>query len=123
MEIVKKIISLEPLRSRQFGLIPYYGMKTVDDKYVLSENGNWGNYPFDIDITKCKGYESLQECFGETNVVSFSQILRIVYYQYKNNASPLTEYQWACFILMQLGLLEIFNHLLKNSCLRAAALD
>lgn len=75
MEIVKKIISLEPLRSRQFGLIPYYGMKTVDDKYVLSENGNWGNYPFDIDITKCKGYESLQEYFGETNVVSFSQIL------------------------------------------------
>lgn len=75
MEIVKKIISLEPLRSRQFGLIPYCGMETVDGKYVLSENGNWGNYPFDIDITKCKGYESLQTCFGTTKVVSYSQIL------------------------------------------------
>ena len=75
MEIVKKIISLEPLRSRQFSLIPYLGMKKVDGQYVLSQNGNWGYFPFDIDISKCKGYETLKNYFCNSNRVSFFQII------------------------------------------------
>ena len=75
MEIIEKQISLEPFKSRHPSLIPFLDENMVlVGLDVLSVNGNWGNFPCDIDITKCKGYENLASYFNG-NRVSFRQIL------------------------------------------------
>ena len=52
MEIIEKQISLEPFKSRHPSLIPFLDENMVlVGLDVLSVNGNWGNFPCDIDIT------------------------------------------------------------------------
>ena len=65
MEIVKKEISLNPYISREHSLIPYIGFD-VDDSNILNINsmpdgGNWGKYPYDIDLAKCGPIEYIED--------------------------------------------------------------
>ena len=64
MEIVKKQIYLEPYISRHTSLIPYFVREAMGqpqitmtnyeiDTKTVSENGNWGMFPYDIDLSKC----------------------------------------------------------------------
>ena len=67
MEIIRKRINLNSHISRHGSLIPYLtgdvspqGEITMD-KYAVdassySENGNWGAFPYDIDIAKCRSF-------------------------------------------------------------------
>jgi hypothetical protein len=69
MEIIKKQIYLDPYISRHGSFIPYI-VKDVEkqtpltmsysyiDVTTFSEHGNWGCYPYDIDIDKCQNFQS-----------------------------------------------------------------
>lgn len=69
MEIIKKQIYLDPYISRHGSFIPYI-VKDVEkqtpltmgysyiDVTTFSEYGNWGCYPYDIDIDKCQKFQS-----------------------------------------------------------------
>ena len=77
MENIKKIISIESLRSKYPGLVPYI-RGSVDDKYILGPMGNWDQYPYDIDINLCGEFSVLREKFGcteDNGRVSFCQIV------------------------------------------------
>lgn len=66
MEQIKKQIYLNPYISRQHSFIPYImkderQLPLVMDGYEIdistfSSNGNWGNYPYDININNCYGF-------------------------------------------------------------------
>lgn len=79
METIIRQISLENLKSRQPSLIPTMGSEDSDGNFVLSECGGWGGYPYDIDINKCYGFETLKIFFGypkdsDKSRVSFKEI-------------------------------------------------
>lgn len=70
MEIIRKRINLEPYRSRHGSLIPYVliGEDINQPKMQLDginidtsrfpQSGNWGMFPYDIDIRKCQRFIS-----------------------------------------------------------------
>lgn len=79
MELIKKIISLEGVKSRQGSLLPYVGMKKdTKGSFVLDPNGNWGKYPYDVNVNKCVGFENLSEFFISDNIIgkaSYSHLI------------------------------------------------
>lgn len=79
MEQFKKCIQIEHSISRHHSLIPYLdrnseseGSLNMTSKYIdtktFSPNGNWGQFPYDIDISKFEEYNDLINYFEEFKV-------------------------------------------------------
>lgn len=74
MEVIEKKIILEDFKSRQPSLIPFYGSLTSGGTFSIPTHGNWGQYPYDIDINKCVGFESLKTYFGYSSTSTSSRV-------------------------------------------------
>lgn len=93
MNIVEKKITLDGFKSHYHSLIPYVGIEHDGvGRPIFPEHGNWGTFPYDIDLRKCEGFSDLETYFGGPRV-SFLQlvekyrlltdIIRNAYYQKK----------------------------------------
>ena len=102
MEIVKKVIHLEPHISRHCSLIPYVSQTNEVDGETSISYGNWGKYPYDIDINRCENmthpfrheiiYPQVLLAYFKTNRVSFS-VLSNKFYVLKNIIDNAVYYQ------------------------------
>lgn len=103
MELIRKCISLNPHISRHGSLIPYLAGESspqgdiIMDDYSIdissySESGNWGAFPYDINIDKCKTFVTNSgrvvkptdlKKFFDDNRLSFD-VLSTTYYNIRN---------------------------------------
>ena len=65
MDIIERKISLDGFKSHQHSFIPFIGIEYDEGgKPIFPKHGNWGEYPYDIDILKCSNFESLENYIG-----------------------------------------------------------
>ena len=75
MDIVERKITLDGFKSHYHSLIPYVGIEHDGvGRPIFPEHGNWGTFPYDIDLTKCEDFSELGMYFGGTRV-SFLQLV------------------------------------------------
>lgn len=94
MEIFKKQIRIDQHISRQHSLIPYINngddktSQLIMDDYRIdvtsfSDNGNWGKYPYDIDLSKCASFIDFRgkkinpidlKVYFQSKIVSFLEL-------------------------------------------------
>lgn len=82
MEIIERQISTENFKSRQHSFIPFVGIEYNEmGMPVFPDHGNWGEYPYDIDVCRCSGFENLKVYFGyaeddKAARISFNDIVK-----------------------------------------------
>jgi len=82
MEVIERQISTENFKSRQHSFIPFVGIEYNEmGMPVFPDHGNWGEYPYDIDVCRCSGFENLKVYFGYTEDdkaarISFNDIVK-----------------------------------------------
>jgi hypothetical protein len=64
MEVIKKIVSLEPFRSRIKSVIPFVGMYDDNGEVIYNPGLNWGKIPYDVD------FPELVSSLGEREAVN-----------------------------------------------------
>lgn len=74
MEVIERKISLEQFKSREFSYVPYVGMEYNGTKPIFPSHGNWGQYPYDIDLCKCDGYSELKSYFGYSDNATSARV-------------------------------------------------
>lgn len=75
MSIIERKITLDNFKSHHHSLIPYVGIEHDGvGKFIFPEHGNWGAFPYDIDLRKCEGFSDLEVYFGGARV-SFLQLV------------------------------------------------
>lgn len=81
MNIFEKKILLDTFRSHYHSYIPYVGIEYDGmGRPIFPEDGNWGEYPYDIDLCKCEEFSDLKIYFGYDSAavsarVSYLQIV------------------------------------------------
>ena len=97
MSTIERKITLDGFKSHYHSFIPYIGIEYDGmGRPVFPEHGNWGKYPYDIDLCKCTEYSDLKVYFGynenaETARVSFLQLVEK--YRLMNKIICNTQYQ------------------------------
>lgn len=75
MDIIERKITLDEFKSHYHSLIPYVGIEHDGiGKPIFPEHGNWGTFPYDIDLRKCEEFSDLEQYFGGSRV-SFLQLV------------------------------------------------
>lgn len=85
MNVIDRKITLDSFRSHYHSFIPYIGIEYDGmGKPIFPEHGNWGQFPYDIDLCKCEGASDLKKYFvfeeEKENVENFTE-LRVTFLQ------------------------------------------